>query len=112
MSLPKTCSIINVKRKIIEFIWNTKWPKVKYQILIKANGDGGIKHPYVELRLQILWAERPWQVMIVFLNSYLDCTHSIGGLKHIHYIFDIGILPKSCQLLQTRFGGMDSIFQS
>ena len=52
--------ILNVKRKILEFIWNTKRPKVKYQILIKDYDNGGIKLPDIELSLQtqrVLWAK-------------------------------------------------------
>ena len=68
--------ILNVKRKILEFIWNTKRPKVKYQILIK-DYDGGIKLPDIELHLQtqrVLWAKRLLTGDDNILNSYLDCT--------------------------------------
>ena len=96
--VPPKHVILNVKRKILEFIWNTKRPKVKYQILTKDYDNGGIKLPDIELRLQtqrVLWAKRLLtgndNIFKLIPRLYLK---SIGGLKHITYNFDIGILPK------------------
>ena len=41
--VPPKLVVLSIKRKIIEFIWNTKRPKVKYETLIKECKDGGIK---------------------------------------------------------------------
>ena len=105
--VPPKHVILNVKRKILEFIWNTKRPNVKYQILIQDYDNGGIKLPGIELRLQtqrVLWAKRLLtgddNVFKLIPRLYLK---SIGGLKHITYNFDIGILPKSCQFFTNSF---------
>ena len=50
---PPKLVVLSIKRKIIEFIWNTKRPKVKYETLIKEYKDGGIKLVDIETCLKL-----------------------------------------------------------
>ena len=95
--VPPKLVVLNIKCKTIEFIWNTKRPKLKYETLIKEYKDGGIKLVDFETCLKtqrVMWVKRivtgednTWKI---FSNLYFK---SFGGTHCIRCNFSCNIVP-------------------
>ena len=71
--------ISEVKSVMVNFVWNGKRPKVKYNILIQDKCDGGVGLPNLEARLtaqRLMWVKRlfctdgkPWKYCMYVIST-------------------------------------------
>lgn len=94
LSIPKKF-IENVQKEIVNFIWNGRKPKIKYQTLIGDLSEGGVRLPDLETMIEtnrVKWALKllDRQSSSNFWGSFSkDVFKKFGGIEILRENFDV-----------------------